>query len=89
MDVRVGAPARCIDLNMTLSDNAVTLLGFRSRFYSYIKAMSEHTNKYGVYFVLAVNIQVLFPNTVQFIFFARGKTQCVKRYIIKYMNICL
>lgn len=53
--------------------------------------MSEHTNKYRVHFVHAVNTLVLFPNTVQFIFFAEGKMQmqCAKRYIYKYIHICL
>lgn len=55
--------------------------------------MSEHTNKYRVHFVHAVNTLVLFPNTVQFIFFAEGKMQmqCAKRYIYinTYIYVCM
>lgn len=83
VDVRVGAPARCRGLDVTLSDNAFTPLGFSYKFYSCINAVSEHISKYGVCLVHPVNVLFLFPNVVHFIFFARGKMQmqCIKRYI--------
>ena len=91
VDGRVSAPARCGGLDVTLSDNAVSLLRFSSKFHSCIKAMSERINKYGAHFVHAVNILVLFPSTVHFVFFTQGKMQmqCVKIYIQKYLRICV
>lgn len=83
VDVRVGALARCKDLDVTLSDSTATPSGFHSQFYSCMKAMSEHSNKYGVHFLHAVSIPFLFPNIVDSIFFSQGKMQmqCVKKYI--------
>lgn len=82
--VKMGVPARCRGLDVTLSVNPVTSLGFSSKFYSCVKAMSEHTNKYGVYFVHAVNTPALFLYTVCFVFFFSGENtnaMCMKIYI--------
>lgn len=94
VDVNMGVSARCRGLDVTLSVNTVTPLGFSFKFYSCVKAMSEHTNKYGVYFVHAVNILALFLNTVPFVFFCSGENRsamCTKIdiYIYKYICVCV